>query len=295
MIEVRVPATSANLGPGFDCMGLALGLYNTVYFAAEGSGLEISGCDPRFAGPNNLTYQAFVRTLQQCGAEVPQALKIHIESNIPVSRGLGSSAAMIVAGILGANALCNLGLSEKEMLQIAAAMEGHPDNAAPCIFGGLTAAFSGPAGPVCARYKVSDSLRFTVFVPDFELSTEKARSVLPDTVPRKDAVYTLGCLALLLQALETGDKELLNCALDDRLHQPFRKDLIPGYEDVRKLSLQNGAAGFVISGSGSTLLAVGGDENFEKRMQAALSDLPGNWNVLGLKVEQEGARCRTII
>lgn len=290
MITVKVPATSANLGPGFDTLGLALGLYNEIDFEEIGSGLVITGCPEKYANEQNLAYLAYVKTLAFRGLSAPAGLKMNIRAAIPVSRGLGSSASLIVGGIAGADKLHGLGLSKEEMLVIANGMEGHPDNAAPAIYGGLTAACVRDGKAIVAGYRVSSGLKFTVLVPDFETSTEEARALLPENIKRKDAVYTVGCLALLIKGMETGDAELLRAALDDMLHQPYRKVLIPGFDDIRNLAVKNGAAGLVISGSGSTLLAIGGGDDFEAAMANGLEFFPGNWQVKSLSADLEGVR-----
>ena len=290
MICVKVPATTANMGPGFDCLGMALSLYNKVYFEETGSGLVINGCDGRFTGEDNLAYEAYVKTLAKCGLPAPAGLEIRIEGEVPISRGLGSSATMIVAGIMGADRVHSLGLSKEQMLLIANEMEGHPDNVAPAIYGGLTAAVVRGDKPTIMKYNVSLGIRFTALVPDFETSTQEARAILPEMIKRTDGVYTAGCLSILLKALETGDEEALAVALDDRLHQPYRKSLIPGFDEIRAIALENGAAGLVISGSGSTLLAVGGRDDLALSMEEALKGFPGNWKVLPLSVDAGGAR-----
>ena len=289
MICVRVPATSANMGPGFDCLGMALCLYNRIYFQESGEGLRINGCDRMYSGEDNLAYLAYLRTLEKYGIDKPKGLEIEIVGEIPISRGLGSSAAMIVAGIMGAARIHGLSLSKEEVLLIANGIEGHPDNVAPAIYGGLTAAVVRGEEPIVMNYPVSKDLRFTALVPDFETSTAMARSILPETIKRTDGVYTAGCLALLLKALETGDGKALAAALDDRLHQPYRKTLIPGFDGIREAAVRNGAAGLVISGSGSTLLAVGGGEDFKDRMKEELKTFEGDWQVMTLGVDSVGA------
>lgn len=289
MITVKVPATSANLGPGFDCLGLALGLYNYISFEESGEGISISGCNEKFCNEENLAYKAYITTLTYKKAGIPAGLKINIRSEIPVSRGLGSSASLIVAGITAADNIHNFGLSNEEKLLIANELEGHPDNAAPAIYGGLTAASVRDGQPLVVKYDVSEGLKFTVLIPDFETSTEMARKILPENIKRADAVYTVGCLGILLKALETCDAKALPAALDDKLHQPYRKQLILGFDEIRDIAIKNGALGLLISGSGSTLLAVGGEEGFEEKMSEALSFVSGNWIVKTLDVDQFGA------
>lgn len=289
MIFVKVPATTANMGPGFDCLGMALSLYNIVGFEETGDRFDIIGCINKYRNENNLAYVGYKETLNSRGLDVPVGLKIDISGNVPISRGLGSSATLIVAGIAAANEIHRLGLSKDDMLLIANSIEGHPDNVAPAIFGGMTASVVAEKGPIVMHYPVNESVRFTALVPDFETSTEEARALLPKTIERTDAVYTVGRLAILLKALEKGDMDALSSALDDRLHQPYRKKLIPRFDEVREAAIKMGAAGLVISGSGSTLLAVGGDETFAGRMEEHLAFIPGGWKVLALDVDKNGA------
>lgn len=276
---IRVPASSANLGPGFDCFGLAWKLYNEVEFEQEEK-LIVEGCDKRFAGENNLVWCAYTKTLENCGR---RAKGLHINfrrMDIPISRGLGSSAALIAAGVLAANELNSLSLDRSELLDLAAAMEGHPDNAAPVLLGGLTAALWDGQHVAVRRFSVSDEIRFTLLVPPFELSTALARQVMPEKVEIRDAVFNLSRSVMLLRAFSEGDGELLRLSLDDRLHQPFRARLIPGYETAKDIANKLGMLGLCISGAGSTLLCVSKGESMKSAMQKSIQkELPG-WQVI---------------
>ena len=289
-IKVSVPATTANLGPGFDTLGCALRLYNTFTFELTDSGLIITGCDKKYADPDNLCYTAFRKTYEKLGLPLPPGLKIDIDALVPVSRGLGSSSTLLVAGAMAANYFAGSPLSKKDILSITNELEGHPDNVAPAIFGGLVASAVRSGRPLYVRYSVSPDILFTAVVPDFETSTEEARAVLPHDIPRLDAVYTVGCLALLLKALETGDRDAISAALDDRLHQPYRKKMIDEYDEVRGAALAEGCDGFIISGSGSTCLCVGGDKEFARRLQEKLKSLKHSWKVYPLEIDECGAR-----
>jgi len=298
MITVRVPATSANLGPGFDCLGLAYNIYNYISFDLKGKVLKITGCDKKYANEDNPCVKAFFETLQYKGIEIPKGLYINIKGDIPISRGLGSSAALTVAGVIGANELYKLHLKKDELLYIATLVEGHPDNAAPCMFGDFTAALLDNGKAKLAEYKVSKKLRFFVLIPNFEVSTAKARAILPKTYSKEDAVYTMSRLGVLIKALETGKHELLESALDDRIHQPYRKNLIPKYDDVYNLAKSAGADGMVISGSGSTLLVVGGNDNSLSLINKGLKQIYKNvshegqlvkWKTLEVSVDTQGA------
>lgn len=288
-IIVRVPATSANMGPGFDTLGCAFELYNIFSFEETGNRLNITGCEKKYAGEDNLAAVAYYAALEKIGLKKPAGLKIHIQSDVPVSRGLGSSSTLIVAGVTAANAIHGSKMSKEEILALCSQMEGHPDNVAPAIYGGLVASVLRDGAPVIVRYDINPSIRFTALIPDFPTSTEEARAALPDDIKRLDAVYTVGCLAVLLKALETGDEKALAASLDDRLHQPYRKKMIDEYDKVREAALSSGCAGFVISGSGSTCLCVGGNSSFPEMMKEIVSSYNNKWEVLPLKVDMEGA------
>ena len=288
-VTVRVPATTANLGPGFDAFGCALSLYTDVTFEETESGLEITGCDEAYAGPDNLAYTAYCAVLSSMN-EPLRGVKIHIDAQIPICRGLGSSAALLVAGAMGANVLRGSRLSTQGLLNITNAMEGHPDNLAPAIYGGLTASFLTERGPRAAEFALCPDWHFTVLIPDFELSTRRAREALPDRVSLKDAVFNVSHGAMTLKALELGDEELLRLAMEDRLHQNYRKGLIEGFDRVEAAAKDCGAAGFCISGAGPTLLCLSKDPNLERRLAPALGDLAEHWRILTLKVDNQGAR-----
>lgn len=259
VVKVRVPATSANLGPGFDCLGLALDWWNEAEFALEGDGLrvEISG-EGTGALPQddtNLVAAAARRLYGRAGAPVPAGLRITCLNRIPLGSGLGSSAAAALLGLLGANRLLGDPFSPDEVLALATEIEGHPDNAAPALWGGLTAAVKTASGVVSRRIEVP-ALALAVAVPQFDLPTHAARAALPAQVSMADAVYNLSCTALVVEALRTGDVDLLSQVMDDRLHQPYRLPLIPGAEAARRAALEAGAAACVLSGAGPSLLAV---------------------------------------
>ena len=219
-VTIRVPATTANLGPGFDAFGCALSLYTDVTFEETDSGLEITGCDEAYTGPDNLAYTAYCAVLGTLSEEV-RGVKIHIDAHIPICRGLGSSAALLVAGAMGANVLRGNKLSTQGLLNITNAMEGHPDNLAPAFLGGLTASMVDGGLPVSVSFPLHAGWEFLVLIPDFTLSTPLARSVLPEQVNRRDAIYNISHGALVLKALELGDEKLLRTAMQDRLHQNY--------------------------------------------------------------------------
>ena len=288
MVSVRVPATTANLGPGFDCLGAALGLYARFHFEETEEGLEVSGCEPAFAGPDNLVYRAFANTLERFG-ETPRGLRLRIDSAIPPARGLGSSAACVVGGILGARALWGLPLQPEEVFALAAGMEGHPDNAAAAVFGGLRVAMAEGGNVFSLPAPVHPGIRFLALVPDFPLETETARRALPERVTRADAVYNLSHTALLLRALEAGDTAMVRAACGDRLHQPWRFPLIPGGRELAQRMEGLGAMACLISGAGPSLLCLYTDPAFPSLAGGLLSrDFP-RFRALPLALCLQGA------
>lgn len=288
-MKVRVPASSANLGPGFDCYGIAWKLYNELEFDLRPEGLIITGCERKYANRENLAYTAYKSVLERCGIK-PKGLSIHFgDCYIPVSRGLGSSSALLVGGIMAANKLHSLGLSREELLEVATALEGHPDNVVPALMGGLSASALVAGKPVATRFPLSDKLRFTALIPPFELPTAKARGVLPHYIPREDAIFNVSRGALLLSALGSGDTKLLRLAMDDRIHEPYRIPLIKGFDIARGLAYKCGAASICISGAGSTLLCVSEKEDFAEKIAADLEGVLPDWQILPLEVEQTGA------
>ena len=288
-VTIRVPATTANLGPGFDAFGCALSLYTDVTFEeTEDFGLTITGCDEAFTGPDNLAYTSYCAVLASLNEEL-RGIKIHIDAQIPVCRGLGSSAALLVAGAMGANVLRGSRLSTQGLLNITNAMEGHPDNLAPAFYGGLTASMVDSGLPVTVNFPLHPGWEFLALVPDFDLPTSLARSVLPEQVNRGDAIYNVSHGAMVLKALELGDEKLLRSAMQDRLHQNYRKKLIPDYEKIEALIRTTGAA-FCLSGAGPTLLCISRNPGLQEKLSKKLGSVTEkNWQMLPLHVEFQGA------
>jgi homoserine kinase len=260
-----------------------------VTFEETEAGLEITGCDEEFTGPDNLAYVAYCAALATMSEEL-RGIKIHIDAHIPVCRGLGSSAALLVAGAMGANVLRGSKLSTQGLLNITNAMEGHPDNLAPAFYGGLTASMVDNGLPVCVNFPLHPDWEFLALVPDFNLSTTKARAVLPEQVSRADAIYNISHGALVLKALELGDEKLLRNAMQDRLHQNYRKSLIQDYEQIESLVRTTGAA-FCLSGAGPTLLCITQDKMLQEKLAKKLDKITtANWQMLPLHIEFQGAR-----
>jgi len=288
-VTIRVPATTANLGPGFDAFGCALQLYTDVTFEETESGLEITGCDEEFTGPDNLVYVSYCAVLASLSEEV-KGVKIHIDAHIPICRGLGSSAALLVAGAMGANVLRGNRLSTQGLLNITNAMEGHPDNLAPAFFGGLTASMVDNGLPVTVSFPLHPDWEILALVPDFDMPTAKARAILPEQVSRADAIYNISHGAMVLKALELGDEKLLRNAMQDRLHQPYRKHMVADYEVIESLARTYGVA-FCLSGAGPTLLCFTRDKHLKEKLAEKLPALTTRkWEIMPLHVTFEGAK-----
>jgi homoserine kinase len=259
-VRVRVPATAANLGPGFDALGLALGLYNEIEVVVGGSGVtmvvEGEGAEKLQAlGGGNLLGRAVTGTLEKLGVRWG-GVHIRMANRIPLSRGLGSSSAAAVGGVAAAAALAGAALSPEELLDLALPLEGHPDNITPALLGGLTVATVVEGRVRCLKLPVPEGLGAVAVIPDFRLATVRARQALPATVLRADAVFNVGRVALLLGAMQTGRLEFLCEAVRDRLHQPYRAPLVPGMSEVLAEGERAGALGCFLSGAGPTLLAL---------------------------------------
>lgn len=293
MIQVKVPATSANLGSGFDALGIALTLYNHVWME-ESDTVRITCKDGSIVpqDENNLIYWAAKRLYEQCGRRLP-GLHIVEENNIPMTRGLGSSSACIVAGILGANRFLGNPLGEQELISLAAAIEGHPDNTTPALLGGLVTSAMEGSRVYSVSVPVTESIRFAVMIPPFELKTEVARSALPKEVSRDDAVYNLSRSALMTASLFSGNLNNLRVAVQDKLHQPYRSQFIPGIEQVFRISYELGSYGTYVSGAGPSIIAIVDAEGAELFQKHALAHLKQKgiegWRLTVLQASSEGA------
>lgn len=253
---VRAPASSANLGPGFDSLGLSVPLFTTLRVTPQDTtevvplGAELAGTA---ADESNYVYRAMLLAARRAGRELPPA-RIEIETEVPLARGLGSSAAALVGGIVAGNELLGRPLDDEAVLDVAAREEGHPDNVAPALFGGIVVATLDKLGTHYIRLEPPAHLGVTVLVPDFELSTSKARAVLPKEYSRADAVHALSHSALLAAALSVGRLDLLRHAMQDYIHQVWRAPLVPGLSDILDDAHKYGALGAALSGAGPSVL-----------------------------------------
>ena len=293
-MKIRIPATSANIGSGFDALGIALTMYNEVEIA-ESDQWEITSLDdiavPK--GEDNLIVQSALRLYRECGKPMPKGFRIAQTNVIPMARGLGSSSACVAAGRLGAKYLLGKPLGREELVNIACAIEGHPDNVTPALLGGLTSAAVENGRVYAVTLHVADKFRFAAFIPDFELKTSMARSILPVSVPREDAVYNLSRSALMAGSLATGNVENLRVAVQDKLHQPYRLGLIPGAQDIFALSYEYGSYATYISGAGPTVMSIISrrhEEEFESEITGQLTARGlDNWRMVILDVDSRGA------
>lgn len=307
-ISVKVPASTSNLGPGFDCIGMALPVYNTITIeetVLPGTGIEINvineseNADDLLTehmplDENSIIYKA-VEILYNSIGQTPSELKITVQSQIPIARGLGSSASVIVGGLLAANELLGHPADEVALLSIAAEVEGHPDNVTASIVGGLVLTSLEDDGSVVYRkLDWPEEWQITVCIPDYELSTEISRSVLPKEVPIQDAVFNAKRLAMFIQAVNTKDADLMKMALQDRLHQPYRMKLVPGLDKIMEnLKHEENVLGCVLSGAGPAIVVISYKNNLDK-IKSIIKD---TWeemnvkvNIMTLPVETQGAQ-----
>lgn len=259
MAKAIVPATTANLGPGFDVLGLALNLYNAFNIEEIESGLEINilpeGSVDLPLDERNLVYKAAMRLFNEVGFK-PGGLRITIDNGVPMGRGLGSSSTAIVGGLAAANEVAKAGLSKDELFTLASEIEGHPDNVGPAIFGGFTICYPVGTGFKAASYKPAGTLQPVLLIPDSTLETKQARAVLPKEVSIADAVFNISRSTLLVSALLNGRSELLRDAMQDRLHQPYRAPLIPGLTELIEEVGKIPHVGIALSGAGPSLICI---------------------------------------
>lgn len=267
-LQVRVPATSANLGSGFDCLGVALDIWLEVslepapydQFLYHGQGFIADN-------PDNLIHHAFKKVFSQLGKPAP-SVRLTVHNPIPLARGLGSSSAALVAGLALADAFLDFPLGKDKVFQLAAELEGHPDNVAPAILGQFTTSVKRDDGSYLSRsLPVPASWRWLVAIPDFELSTEQARAVLPLDYPREAVIFNASRTALWTLAIAQQDSSLLAVACQDKVHQPYRQDLVPNLWQTKQALLEAGAVACYLSGAGPTLAAVVCDEALEPACQ----------------------------
>ncbi len=294
-IRVDVPASTTNLGPGFDVLGVALKLYNTVEVEVPASSLRIEvegeGSEILSRGESNLVHRAAEMVFHRVGRQ-PPPMSIRLINRIPLARGLGSSGTAAVGGLMAANVISDAGLTRDEILNMAAAIDGHPDNVAASIFGGIVIASPTDQCMACMRFLPPKAVDVVVVVPDFHVLTSDARAVLPASVDLQTAVFNISRASLLVAALATGDFRFLSIATDDKLHQPYREKLIPGMRDVFRAARSAGRnVAVALSGSGPSIAAfcVGNSEKVGESMRQAFLKHNINSRVMTLGIDEVGA------
>ena len=277
-VTVRVPATTANMGPGFDCLGMSLDIWNTIIVDTDGvetNGVDTDvadsngdivsvsgeGSDELSTGSDNLIYSCFKQVYDGMGLPVPD-VRIVCENEIPLGRGLGSSSAAVAGGLLAGSKLSGANLSRQRLLELACEIEGHPDNAAAAVMGGCRIVVSAGDGYLTESIAVPDELRAVVFVPDVPMPTKEARGILPGMIDRQDAVFNIGRTALLVNALASGNLEHLGIATEDMLHQPARQKIFFPMKNIFRAAMAAGALGVFLSGAGSSVLALTRDREY---------------------------------
>ena len=289
---VRVPATTANLGVGFDVLGLALDLTATYTFAPAAE-LLITGCDEQFCGSDNLVWTSYLAACDELGIE-SQPLHIHEDCPIPSSGGLGASSTCVIAGIVAAQALGGRNLDRAFTASLATRIEGHPDNVAPAVMGGLVSSYVEDERTITTRWVVAPNLRFVCMAPPYRVLTADARRALPSMVPMSSVSWQVGRCLAMVSALASGRSEDIAECCHDRIHEPYRAPLIPDYDRLQACALSAGAATFLISGSGATMVAVcDGDRKAQQVEEAVRGLMPELW-VRILRASEQGALVRTL-
>lgn len=289
MINVKIPATTANVGPGFDCLGIALNIYNNFFVEEIEDGLIIEGCDDEYCNEDNLIYKSMKKCFKKIGYK-HKGIRIKIENDIPISRGLGSSASCVLGGVIGANKIAGNKLTRDEILKISSEIEGHPDNVAPALLGGMVTSIKEGDDIYCSKINISKGLKFCALIPDFKLSTEKSRAVLPNEIPYKDGVFNVGRVSLMVSALINGQFDLIKLACKDNLHQKYRGSLIKNYDDIIMKCKDLDSVGVFLSGAGPTIMVMlkENDMNFYYKIKEYTSMLDNKWSIKELNIDNEG-------
>jgi len=303
-VSVKVPATSANLGPGFDCFGLALPVYNTITIEElvdPNEQIQLNVFSDEFdvsdfhipQDKNNIVYKA-VELLFSYVGQTPQSMRINIYSDIPLARGFGSSASVIVGGLLATNELLGRPADQDTLISIATEIEGHPDNVAPAFLGGFVLSSIESDGSVTTRkLPWNNSWKITMCVPDFELQTSISRSVLPEMVSLKDAAYNAKRTAMMIDAIHTKDDKLFKLSMQDKLHQPYRMKLVPGLEEImQNIKHHDNVIGTALSGAGPGIIVITNDSNTDEIkniIQETWNNYGVNASLKTVQIEDNGA------
>ena len=302
MIRVKVPATTANMGPGYDVLGMALSQYSTFQCQEDDKiSLSIKGLESEKLVNQDHEANLVVRSMNHLFKYVdkyPKGYKLEIINDIPLARGMGSSASAIVGGLLVANYLVGANLDQDEILKLATQIEGHPDNVAPALMGNIVLSTKIPDDQVIYHsIKPFDDLTCVLFIPDYEVSTSMSRAVLPQSISMADAVHTSGHLSLMLAGFMTGNKDLIGQTMVDRLHEPYRKSLIKNFDDFKASALEVGAFAFSLSGSGSTIIAYC-DHDSAPHVKRAFEEVSQKYSISGtskiIAPCSQGAVCEVV-
>lgn len=296
-IEVKVSATSANMGAGFDTLGVALNLYNRITIEEIPKGLEIQNLNKGYIprDERNLIYRAMM-TLFEYVDYKPKGLKITQNSEIPMTRGLGSSSACIVGGMLGANIISGRKLSYSEIVNLAAHMEGHPDNVGPALYGGFCVSLMEDNKTIVKSTKINPNIRFALMIPDYFLSTRHSREELPKSVSFEDAIYNISHASMLQAAFISGDTECLKYGVRDKLHQPYRKSNIDGMDEIFEKTYELGSYATYLSGSGPTILSVIDKDykSFRDSMKNYFKESAREWDCKVVEINNVGSVVRVL-
>jgi len=290
-LRIKVPATSANLGPGFDCIGVALDWWNTVEVETLARGLEIE-CPPNLPrDKSNAVIQGMIEAFKLAGQKLPP-VRVRMNAEVPIASGLGSSSAALVSGILSANAIMGDHFTRSQLLALATHIEGHPDNVTPALLGGMVVAVQEGERLHAVRMDVPRDLRAVVFVPTYPVLTKKARGILPKHIPREDAIYNAGRTALWIAALYERRWDWLDFATRDRLHQPYRVKLVRGMSELCEAALDAGARGAALSGAGPSIIAFTdrADDDIATAMERTARKLKIDGRAHLLAITKRGAR-----
>ena len=290
--HIKVPATSANLGPGFDALGLALDLWNetTISLAKEfAAHITGEGAGRLASGKNNLIVRAAQRLAEHAGKSLPP-FRAECVNQIPLSSGMGSSSAAIITGLMAGNALLENPCSREEILNLACDMEGHPDNVAPAMLGGLVVSTMERGEVIARRIPITKEIHITIALPDFYLPTKQARAALPKKVSMKNAIHNISRTALVVEALRVGDLHLLGKVMTDKLHQPYRLKLIPGAAQAMNAAKEAGASAVALSGAGPSVIAFStGEAGVGESMKRAYEAAGVEARIFRLGVAERGA------
>lgn len=291
MIKVKVPATSANMGPGFDALGVAVNLYNEFAVEVKESGLSFEGFPEEFCNEDNIVYKSMVMCFNKAKFKIPGLKICALKQEVPVSRGLGSSSTCIVGGLVLANEIMNKKFTKEEIFQMSVEIEGHPDNVAPAVLGGMVVSINEEGIYYYEHINIKNDYKFVAIVPNFRLSTSDAREVLPKSLTIKDGVYNVSRVGLLIAALSNGNDSLLKYACKDAFHENYRSKLIKGFYEVKEEAYKLGALASYLSGAGPTIMAIVSEDNtnFTANMKSYLKEQLLDWAVFELSIDKLGA------